>query len=185
MQESKSIMDNSPKNWKVVIGLGNPGKKYEHTYHNAGKMAVRVFAENCPFGKPFAVFKNKPFSYTENKGVIFVLPAVYMNESGISAAFALKHFKIAPEDLLVVHDDSDIKLGDFKLSYGGTSAGHKGVESVIEQLKTPAFSRLRIGIRGEKRQGIKAMDFVLDEIPKDEMDVFCDTFNRLKGIYFK
>ncbi|HEY4475224.1 MAG TPA: aminoacyl-tRNA hydrolase [Candidatus Paceibacterota bacterium] len=134
----------------LIIGLGNPGKKYEKTYHNAGFLFIECINKQTLCPKPHTLLASDAF----------------MNDSGSFVAQALKKAGLKPEKLLVVHDDSDIEIGKFKLSFGRSSAGHKGVQSIIDALKTENFWRLRIGIRslneGKKRQ--KSEEFVLKKI---------------------
>lgn len=113
---------------KLIIGLGNPGKEYENTYHNVGFL--------------FIDFLNKA-----DKPRRSLKTGTFMNQSGFFVKSALAKYRLNPENLLIVHDDSDIALGRFKLNFNRGSAGHKGVESVIQTLKTKKFWRLRIGIR--------------------------------------
>lgn len=115
---------------KLIIGLGNPGQKYENTYHNVGSLAIDFFT------------KDPPISNFQ-----FLISNTYMNNSGPAVQKILKYFKNKPEEILIIHDDSDIELGKYKLSFGRSSAGHKGVESIIKSLKTKDFWRIRIGIR--------------------------------------
>ncbi|MCP6719975.1 MAG: aminoacyl-tRNA hydrolase [Patescibacteria group bacterium] len=122
------------KQIKLVIGLGNPGKKYEGTYHNIGFLFVD-YLTNPPAGGPIS----KPLK-----------SSVHMNESGKFVRASMKKRGVKPKELLIVHDDSDIILGSYRFSYRRGSAGHKGVESIVRVLKTKNFSRLRIGIRPKK-----------------------------------
>ncbi len=100
-----------------------------------------------------------------------------MNESGKAVKEAMKYFKIKPEEILIVHDDSDIELGKYKISFGRGSAGHNGVQSIINNLKTKNFWRLRIGVRPTTNNRrpttqIKAGDFVLKKISKKNLEIF-------------
>lgn len=123
---------------KLIIGLGNPGKKYVNTYHNVGHL--------------FADYLNSDLKLQIHPNLPTIKSNVYMNESGKFVAKKLKNYNIKPEKLLVIHDDSDIELGKYKFSFGRGSAGHKGVESIIAVLKTKGFWRLRIGIRSNTGQ---------------------------------
>ncbi len=132
---------------KLIIGLGNPGKEYEKTCHNAGFLFIDYLNDKQPI---------KIKTLKSN---------VFMNESGIFIAKILKKTGLKPEEILIVHDDSDIELGKYKISFGRGSAGHNGAESVIKSLKTKNFWRLRIGVRPpEKESRKKAGDFVLKKI---------------------
>lgn len=146
---------------KLIIGIGNPGKGYENTYHNVGFEAVDFLKEKFP-------------------KLLFLKSRNYMNASGLFVARALKKKRLKTEQILIAHDDSDIGLGKFKLSFGRGSAGHKGVTSIIESLKTKDFWRLRIGIRAKNETQlnqttncIKAQNFVLKKIAeKDKKDIY-------------
>ena len=135
---------------KVAIGLGNPGKEYEETRHNAGRNAVMALAKKI---KALAWEENKKaLSLTAvgeiGKGkILLVTPQTFMNKSGK----AVEALGLKARDVLLVHDDSDIELGKMKFSFGRRSAGHKGVESVMRVLKRKDFWRLRIGVQKARR----------------------------------
>ncbi|MDE2173191.1 MAG: aminoacyl-tRNA hydrolase [Patescibacteria group bacterium] len=143
----------------VIIGLGNPGKEYEKTRHNAGRNAVSLLAKREGFDE--LVF-NKTANAVVGKGTIggenatLVLPETMMNLSGKAVAAFVKSPKAA-KDLLVVHDDLDLPLGTIKMVFGRGSGGHKGVESIMRAIKTKEFARIRIGISaaGKKHQAKK------------------------------
>lgn len=143
------------KKYNLIIGLGNPDKEYENTYHNIGHLFV-----------DFLEYANK----LETKNYPLKTNA-YMNESGKFVKEALKKYKAKPDQLLIIHDDSDIEIGKYKLSFARNAGGHRGVQNIIDQLKTNAFWRLRIGIRpasalrataGKAR--VKADELVLKKI---------------------
>lgn len=143
----------------VIVGLGNPGKEYEKTRHNAGRMAVALAAKKGGFGG--FVF-NKAANALVAKGalagenVMLVLPETMMNLSGKAIAAFIKTPKAA-KNLLVVHDDLDVPLGTIKMVAGRGSGGHKGVESIMRAIKTKEFARIRIGISaaGKKNRAKK------------------------------
>lgn len=153
---------------RLIIGLGNPGENYKNTYHNLGFMFLD-FILNTKEGNDDGEVPKwksvKSFRYTKLAMVILVKPTSFMNESGGSVKLALKYFKVAPEEILVVHDDADITLGNYKMSFGKGSAGHNGVESIIKSIKSDEFTRLRIGIRNTN---YKAGNFVLTRINKED-----------------
>ena len=158
---------------RVILGLGNPGKEYSTTYHNAGVMALEATMRQMANGKEYreevGAFKKYKglFEYVELNGIAFVKPLTYMNESGKAAREALKKFAAKSEQLLVIHDDSDIVIGAYKFSFARGSAGQKGVQSVIDTLKTNRFQRARIGIRpANETARAKAGDFALKQITK-------------------
>jgi len=134
----------------IIVGLGNKGKEYEKTRHNAGRSAVEQVAKNEGFDE--FVF-NKTANALVAKGAIakesamLVLPETMMNNSGKAVSAFVKSVKVA-KDLLVVHDDLDLPLGTIKMVFARGSGGHKGVESIMRALKTESFARVRIGISG-------------------------------------
>ncbi len=142
----------------VIAGLGNPGKEYERTRHNAGRDAVAHIAKENKFDE-FAF--NKTANALAAKGVVggekttLVLPETMMNLSGKAVAAFVKSPKAA-KNLLVIHDDLDLPLGTIKMVFGRGSGGHKGVESVMRTIKTKDFARIRIGISASgKKNGVK------------------------------
>lgn len=149
--------------FRLIIGLGNPDRRYAHTYHNAG-----ILAADCLFGLR-----------TPDSDCRLLKSDAYMNQSGNFVKTEIKKLKIKPEELLVIHDDSDIELGKYKFSFCRGSAGHKGVESVIKTLKTKNFWRLRIGIR-PKASKIKAEKFVLKKITKKDLAILNEAFQLIQ-----
>lgn len=143
----------------IIVGLGNPGKEYEKTRHNAGRSAVELVSKNEGFDD--FVF-NKKANALVAKGVVgsdnatLVLPETMMNLSGKAVSAFIKSPKAA-KNLLVIHDDLDLPLGTLKMVFARGSGGHKGVESVMRAIKTDAFARIRIGISavGKKNQAKK------------------------------
>src|SRR3989338_2910087 len=137
---------------KLIVGLGNPGKEYEHTRHNMGFLFIEILENN---------FKNKK--------IILAKTEVFMNKSGTAVLALIKQLKTKPENVLIVHDDIDILWGDFKFSFGRSSAGHKGVESVIKVLKTKNFWRLRIGIQPSLKKRVPADKIILKKFTPGEL----------------
>lgn len=143
----------------VIVGLGNPGKEYENTRHNAGRNAVERIAKQEGFD---AFVFNKTSNALVAKGDVqrekatLVLPETFMNLSGKAVAAFVKTQKAA-KNLLVIHDDLDLPLGTIKMVFGRGSGGHKGVESIMRAIKTKDFARIRIGISavGKKNQAKK------------------------------
>lgn len=143
----------------TIVGLGNPGKEYEKTRHNAGRSAVELVAKNQGFDE-FTF--NKTSNALVAKGAIdgesatLVLPETMMNLSGKAVAAFVKTPKAA-KNLLVIHDDLDLPLGTIKMVFARGSGGHKGVESIMRAIKTKEFARIRIGISaaGKKNQAKK------------------------------
>jgi PTH1 family peptidyl-tRNA hydrolase len=158
----------------LIIGLGNPDPLLENTYHNVGVLAVEYLAR-----EKFKSHKGI-FSYTKVGARTFIKPLVFMNESGLAVKEAMRVFNATPENILIIHDDSDILIGDVKYAAGGGSAGHKGIRSIIDHIKTNEFARVRIGIRQKNEQHRKkAEEFVLSPITKKDREALEDVFSKL------
>ncbi|HPO06460.1 MAG TPA: aminoacyl-tRNA hydrolase [Candidatus Pacearchaeota archaeon] len=167
----KKMMEKTPA--VFIIGLGNPGDKYQNTPHNAGFLAVDEFARRFEFPK-FAMMPDGILVARKEifgKTVILAKPQMLMNNSGKALAKLFNYLKIRPKkfrpDLWVINDDLDIPLGKIKISQNRGAAGHKGVQSIIDQLKTKNFIRFRIGIASPIAQAkkIAADKYVLKKIP--------------------
>lgn len=159
----------------LIIGLGNPGKKYANTRHNAGFMLVDYFWENFRDEFGFSDWEeNKKlksilsFGKLDGKKIILAKPQTFMNLSGGAVATVVKYHKVKLKDLFVVHDEIDLPLGIFRFSAGSSSAGHQGVQNIIEILGTQDFTRLRIGVdnRGEKK--VATEKYVLGKFTRSE-----------------
>lgn len=151
--------------FKLIIGLRNPGDEYKNTYHNAGALFIEYLSEQSGETGNFKPGSSNLFKYLKRGDVIFILSGVFMNESGKAIKDALNYFNINPEEALICHDDSDIKIGEYKIAFEQSAAGHKGVDSIIKTLNTNKFWRLRIGIRPpEEKVRQKAETFVLKKI---------------------
>lgn len=149
----------------LIIGLGNPGEEFENTYHNAGILFVEECVQKA--GIVIKAHSSKKFSYAKSGQFIFVISRVFMNESGIAVKSALNFFKKGIQETAVAHDDADLKIGAVKISFERGSAGHKGISSVVRELDSNSFYRIRIGIREKDRESIrriKASEFVLKKI---------------------
>ncbi|MDP3740957.1 MAG: aminoacyl-tRNA hydrolase, partial [bacterium] len=131
---------------KLIIGLGNPGSKYEKTRHNAGFIILDALARE--YGVGFEFKKKLKSEIAKLPDLILAKPQTFMNESGGAVSLIAKTYKLTPDSLLVVHDEIDLPLGQIRSSSGG-SAGHKGVESIIAALGS-GVSHLRIGIENRK-----------------------------------
>jgi len=172
---------------KYILGIGNPQPEHEFTYHNIGILAVNAFAETLTHSNWKKVHE---FMYQEHKDLVFIKSLSYMNNSGNAAKELIHYFNARPETLLITHDDADIFLGKYKVTHGGCSGGHNGIESIIHALGTNNFWRLKIGIRDEKEmERKKADEIVLEPINKDHLkileSVFTDSWNALKNSFLK
>jgi PTH1 family peptidyl-tRNA hydrolase len=168
----------------LIVGLGNPGLKHDKTRHNLGFMVINAFLKDFSSASESLWKEEKKFkselveiNWQPKKGeaekVLLAKPLTYMNGSGMAVSSIAKFYKIDPEDIWVIHDEVDLPLGGMKIRFGGASAGHKGVESIIEYLGTDKFWRFRIGIgtQHEKVEAkrVKAIDnFVLGEFSEGE-----------------
>ena len=167
---------------KIIVGLGNPGKKFENTRHNAGFVAAGALAKGLKFSL------NKKFNaeilslmLQNDKELILVKPQTFMNDSGEAVKKVLQYYNKTTKtlqhynNLYVLHDDLDIPLGEYKIQFGRGSAGHNGVESIIKELGTKDFWRIRIGIakpKEEKEQCLlSGKDYVLQKFEKEEKKV--------------
>ena len=153
---------------KLIVGLGNPGKKYEGTRHNMGFMAVDLLSDQAQIDVDKEVFRGlmgrgKIF----DQDVILFKPTTFMNLSGQAVQEVVHYFKIAIEDIVVVYDDMALEPGRIRLRLEGSSGGHKGMQNIIDCLSTEQIKRIRIGI-GEPGEN-NDIDFVLSKPLKEEM----------------
>jgi len=158
---------------KLIIGLGNPGEEYQKTRHNAGFLAVDKIVSRCS-DIPTFNFRSKfkaeiSQGIINNEKVILVKPMTFMNNSGQAVQAVLDYYKINPKNIIIIHDDLDIPLGEFKISKNKNSGGHKGVQSIIDCLGTKDFMRIRIGIDTERNKKIPTEKFVLEKFNEEEM----------------
>jgi PTH1 family peptidyl-tRNA hydrolase len=160
-------MHTSNPKFKLIIGLGNPDPKYANTYHNVGHLFLDFLIENR---------ENFQFPISNDH---LLKTDVYMNESGAFVKKALKKYNAQPEELLIVHDDSDIAVGNYKLSFERGAAGHHGIESIQQHLNTNNFWRLRIGIRPQNEKiRQKAEKFVLKKISATNKKILEKVFQK-------
>ena len=152
----------------VVVGLGNPGPRYETTRHNLGVMVLGILVERN--GTRLKSHKSGCLvgdAHLGGKSVVLARPTSYMNESGRPAGQLARFYKAVPESVLVVHDELDIPFGDVRVKFGGGVAGHNGLKSVAAHLRTKDFPRIRVGVsRPPGRQD--AADYVLSNFSSAE-----------------
>ena len=151
---------------KLIVGLGNPGKKYEHTRHNMGFDVVDLFSELAQIDIDKDAFKGlvgrgKVF----DEDVYLLKPQTFMNLSGESVREIVSYFKISKEDIIVIYDDLDLEPGKIRLRLSGSSGGHRGIQNIIEQLGTENIKRIRIGIG---KPTYDTIDYVLGKPLKEE-----------------
>lgn len=159
----------------LIVGLGNPGRKYSRTRHNIGFMVLDEFAHelNIEFieKKEYRIARGSIL----DKQIILVEPLLYMNLSGIVVRNILKKYIIQPQNLIVVYDDIDMETGKIRIRKTGSSGGHKGVESIIENIGSKDFIRVKIGIGRDP--GVPAEIYVLSKFDKDQLKIIKDSID--------
>jgi peptidyl-tRNA hydrolase, PTH1 family len=162
----------------LVVGLGNPGAKYERTWHNAGFMAVEILAQRHGIRVDRIKFKGLCGQGTvAGERVVLLKPATYMNLSGESVQEAAAFFRIPMDRVVVLLDDVDLPRGQIRIRPAGGAGTQKGMKSVVERLGTEGFPRVRIGI-GPVPERWDIADFVLSEIPESERTTMYDALCR-------
>lgn len=159
---------------KLIVGLGNPGEKYSQVRHNLGFRVVDELVDRLQDSwKKNEKLKSEICSLkTETCNLILAKPQTYMNNSGMAVKLLMDYFKIAAEDIIIIHDELDLPLGKIKVRRGGAAAGHHGVESVIKELGTDQFIRVRLGIEPSEGFIRQPEKFVLESfIPKEKPQV--------------
>ncbi|GAJ27394.1 peptidyl-tRNA hydrolase [Liquorilactobacillus sucicola DSM 21376 = JCM 15457] len=152
---------------KLIVGLGNIGKKYEGTKHNVGFMTVDKFAEQN--GVSFTKTKCESEIaelFLNGEKILLAKPTTYMNESGRSVGPLLDYFGIDVANFIVIHDDMDLPVGQLRLRQKGSAGGHNGIKSIIAHLGTQNFKRIRIGIDHPQKQNV--VDWVLSKFPAQQ-----------------
>ncbi len=164
----------------VIVGLGNPGRKYQNTRHNLGFITVDQLAEKHQIKVSKLSFKALVGDgVIANQKVLLVKPQTYMNLSGESVRQIVQYYKIAPENLLVIYDDVDIETGKIRVRKKGSAGSHNGMKSIIYQIQSDEFPRIRIGIGGERRLSLR--DFVTGGFSKEEKPLLEDAVQRSVG----
>lgn len=166
----------------LILGLGNPGPRYETTRHNAGFIVVDNLAE-----KHRIKFSHNKYRCRYGQGdvcgveVMVAKPMTYMNESGKSAKAILSDLKITPDRIIVVHDDIDLPLGKVKIKSKGGDGGQRGLRSIAETLRTKEFHRVRIGVGRPEHQD-EIVDYVLSSFEDEEVQQFNDVIEQAVGL---
>ena len=152
---------------KLIVGLGNPGRRYKKTRHNVGFMVIDELVDK------WQKSKKANCVYSKQGDIEYIKPLTFMNNSGKAVRSVKDKHKIKPENIIVIHDDIDLPFGEVRISKDVSSAGHKGVQSIINELGTQDFTRVRIGINprlvGEQAdRKIDTERFVLEKFTKEE-----------------
>lgn len=173
---------------KLIIGLGNPGKEYGNTRHNIGFMFVDKYIEykniNVNWSNKFDGLYFE--SNINGEKTIFLKPQTFMNLSGDSVRKVMDYFKIGVDDILVINDDLDLKVGNFKLKSNGSCGGHNGLRDIEKKVGSQEYKRLKIGI--SKKSNVDTKDYVLGKFSSEELNLLDELFNTLYLViddYFK
>lgn len=163
---------------KLIIGLGNPGKPYEHTRHNIGFEVIDELANkwNAPLNQ--SKFNGMYASVHRPEGkVILLKPLTYMNLSGECVRPLMDYFDIDVEDIIVIYDDLDLETGKLRLRGKGSAGGHNGIKSLIQHLGTQEFNRIRVGVN-RPPAGMKVADYVLSKFSKDDRPIVKEAIDK-------
>jgi peptidyl-tRNA hydrolase, PTH1 family len=169
--------------YKIIVGLGNPGDKYEFTRHNAGFLAIDSYARSLGIENNWETNKKLNIKLIKDGQLILAKPMTFMNNSGEAVSALMSYYKCLPKNygfftakdrdlsdvLTVIHDEIDITLGKFKISGNSGSAGHRGVESIFNHLKTKKIRRIRLGIRPVEESRVPADKLVLAKFSEEEL----------------
>ena len=162
----------------IVVGLGNPGRKYSKTRHNVGFLFMKQVAKDWNFK-----IKGKRYSSRiveverKNEQVLLAMPQSYMNRSGQAVGEILERTREKPEQLIVIYDDLDIPLGEIRIRKEGSPGSHKGMISIVREINSTQFPRIRIGI-GPLSPGVSATDYVLSPFEREERSILKESVGR-------
>lgn len=166
------------KNMKMIVGLGNIGRKYDETRHNVGFMVLDQFAKEHQVS-----FDKEDFNaliasvFINGEKVLLVKPTTYMNESGRAVGPLATYYNIASEDIAVIHDDMDLEVGKLRLRQKGSAGGHNGIKSLIHHLRTQEFKRVRVGIGHPQKMSV--VDWVLSKFTGEQRQAIDVTANEV------
>lgn len=168
---------------RLIVGLGNPGEQYERTWHNIGFLVVDAlreaeyfrYAEWAPDGKANALVAT---SLLPGSRLLLAKPQTMMNNSGEAVNELMRFYHLRPEDLWLIHDELDLPLGKLRISRNATAAGHRGVQSVFDQIGSSTVTRFRIGVGTAERGELPAEDYVLRPFPETAAALVQETIER-------
>ncbi|KFZ27670.1 MAG: Peptidyl-tRNA hydrolase [Candidatus Izimaplasma bacterium HR2] len=163
---------------KLVVGLGNPGKKYSKTKHNIGFISVDHYVDS----NNLKLKKERKFNGKSLKigDLVLLKPHTFMNNSGLSIKAVMDYYDIDIKDILVIYDDLDLPLGKTRLREKGSAGGHNGIKSIISHLKTEEFRRVRVGI--DKNPVIETKNYVLSSFSKKEIEIMNPVYSKISEI---
>ncbi len=170
----------------IIVGLGNPTRKYQATRHNIGWDAITRISDD--YNIPLSLKKHKALcgmGFIDHKKVVLAQPQTYMNLSGESVRDLSSFYKVPPENIIIIYDDVSLDVGQLRIRKNGSAGGHNGIKSIIEHLGTQEFPRIRIGV-GEKPDNWDLADYVLSRFGSNEQEIIReslkDTSNACKEI---
>lgn len=171
---------------KLVVALGNPGKEYENTRHNAGFIALDKYLKKYNLSSAKTKFNGEYYQMELNgEKVIFLKPISYINLSGTVIKKFIDYFKVDIANILVIHDDLNLEIGNFKIKTTGSSGGHNGLENIENQLQTQNYKRIKIGI--SKDENADLSEYVLSKFSKEDKTIIeevTDTIAEVLDDYF-
>lgn len=164
---------------KIIFGLGNPGCEYVNTRHNMGFNLLDYLYKDGEYKKKF----NAEYAEINISGekVLLVKPMKFINLSGEVVRDYINYFKVGIDDILIIHDDLDMPLGNIKLTYNHSSGGHNGIKNIEQNLNTKEYLRLKIGISNNKT--IDTKDYVLGKLDKEDKELINQTFSKLSNLF--
>ncbi len=165
----------------IVVGLGNPGPRYNQTRHNIGFDVIDYIDQNSRYSSGCKRHLHSALvgkCVVEGSVFFLVKPQTFMNNSGMAVADVMQYYRKKPSNLIVIHDDITLDSGKFKVKFGGSAGGHNGIKSIIEHIKTNDFTRIKVGI-GKKPEGWDLADHVLSKIPNDEYKLMQSRFKHI------
>ena len=163
---------------KLVVGLGNPGRRYARTRHNLGFLLLDRIAE----ARGIRIGDDRCESLVgrgewERESLVLAKPQTYMNNSGVAAAALLRRFRVRGADLVIAYDDLDLPFGRLRIRCGGSAGGHRGLASILQHVADRDFVRLRMGI-GRPPAGVDPVEYVLSRFPAEEQQSLEDVLSR-------
>lgn len=165
---------------KLIVGLGNIGKEYETTRHNIGFMVADAIAKKheVSFNKEERDAMVAEFRVGGEK-ILIIKPTTFMNDSGVAVGQFARFYNIAPEDIVIIHDDMDLPVGFLRIRPNGSSGGHNGIKSVQSHLGTDGFVRFRVGIGHPVHEHKVVLDYVLTKFNQEEQKIMTNTIDNV------
>ncbi|MFQ6028378.1 MAG: aminoacyl-tRNA hydrolase [Dehalococcoidia bacterium] len=165
---------------KIIVGLGNPGDRYHHSRHNIGFRCIDLMARQWEIR--LSERRAKAVLGRGNhlgQDVVLAKPRTFMNNSGEAVEYLLTRLAATPADLLVIYDEMDLPVGKLRLRPSGSTAGHNGMRSILQALRTPDFPRIRVGIGHPETKGDRIISHVLTRFSEEEAPIIADAVQRV------